>query len=204
MEVTSLRSRRFSDELYDLARNFSERPTCLRSIFEATQGRGYGLLLLLIALPFLSPIPFPGLSTPFGFVVLLIGSRLAVGRTPWLPRRLLDREIPPGFLPRLLRASGRVIRWLEFLSRPRLRFLQEHWFYQRIAGALIAVSGLLLLLPIPVPFTNTFPALPVVLLSAGAIERDGLFFIGGCIAFLVAVGYFVLLAMGGFHVVNPH
>jgi hypothetical protein len=38
------------------------------------------------------------------------------------------------------------------------------------------LSGLLMLLPLPIPLTNTLPALTVVLLAAGAIERDGLFF----------------------------
>ena len=67
------------------------------AILAATQGRGFDLLLVLICLPFLTPIPLLGLSTPFGLVVFLIGARLAFGRHPWLPRRLLERELPSGF-----------------------------------------------------------------------------------------------------------
>ena len=38
----------------------------------ALKGRGVAMLLLLLALPFCL-VPVPGLSTPFGIAVLLIG-----------------------------------------------------------------------------------------------------------------------------------
>jgi hypothetical protein len=59
---------------------------------------------------------------------------------------------------------------------------------------------LLLLLPLPIPLSNFFPALTVVLLAAAAMERDGLFFIAGSAAFTVTLAYFGLLAFGGAHV----
>ena len=62
----------FSQELRQLAQEFSARPARISEILEATQGRGFNLLLLLIGMPFLTPIPLPGFSTPFGFVVLLL------------------------------------------------------------------------------------------------------------------------------------
>ena len=57
----------------------------------------------------------------------------------------------------------------------------------------------MLLLPLPIPLTNSFPALTVVLLAAGAMERDGLFFLAGCAMFTVTLAYFGLLAFGGVH-----
>lgn len=192
----------FSEELRHLANQFVKRPATLAALLAATQGRGFDLLLLLIALPFLTPIPLVGLSTPFGLVVFLIGMRLAVGRQPWLPRRLLEREFPSGFLVKVLGTASRFVRWLEFLLRPRFRFLHEQMIYRRAAGTLIMLSGLLLLLPLPIPFTNSLPALTVVLLAAGALERDGLFFVAGCAMFVVTLAFFGLLAFGGAHVVD--
>jgi hypothetical protein len=192
----------FSQELRDLARQFTDRPACLSEILEATRGRGFNLLLLLIGLPFLTPIPLPGLSTPFGFVVLLIGAQLALGRQPWLPERILRRELPARFITRVLTAASRVVRWLEVLLRPRLNFLHEQWIYRRIGGTLIMLSGLLLLLPLPIPLSNSLPALTVVLLAAGAIERDGIFFLSGCAVFAVTVAFFGLLAFGGAHLLE--
>ena len=43
--------------------------------------RGVAMLLLLLALPFCL-IPVPGLSTPFGIAVLLIGIRIAFRQKP--------------------------------------------------------------------------------------------------------------------------
>jgi len=193
---------RFSQELRDLAAQFADRPARLSELLAATQGRGFDMLLVLIALPFITPVPLPGLSTPFGLVIMLIGARLALGRRPWLPQKLLQRELPAQFIARVLAAASRVVRWLEFLLRPRLHFLQEQWIYRRVAGTLIMVSGLLLLLPLPIPLTNSFPALTVVLLAAGAMERDGLFFLAGCTSFAATLAYFGLLAFGGVHFVE--
>ena len=199
--IPALLSRRpkFSQELQNLAQQFADRPVRLAEILVATQDRGFDFLLLVIALPFLTPIPLPGLSTPFGIVVLVIGARLALGQRPWLPEKLLRRELPARFISKVLTAASRAVRWLEVLLRPRLNFLHEQWIYRRAAGTLIMLSGLLLLLPVPIPLTNSFPALTVVLLAAGAMERDGLFFLAGCAAFAVTLAYFGLLALGGAH-----
>jgi hypothetical protein len=198
----SLQEHTFSEDLQMLASQFSEGPVRLVEVLTATRSRGIELLLVVICFPFLTPIPVPGFSTPFGIVVLLIGARLALGRHPWLPRRLLERELPSGLVTRILRSAGRIVGWMEFLLRPRLSFLHEQWLYRRVSGVLIMLSGLLLLLPLPIPLTNCLPALTVVLLAAGAMERDGVFFLAGCAAFGVTVAYFGLLAFGLGHLME--
>lgn len=192
----------FSRELHALEEKSAGRPLSLLEILEATQGRGFDLLLICISLPFVTPIPLPGLSTPFGLVVSVIGARLAIGRKPWLPQSLLQRKLPPRFLSKLLRAACRIVRVLEFFLKPRMALVHEYFIFRRLAGALIMMSGLLLLLPLPVPFSNFFPAATVVLLAAGALERDGLFFFGGCVMFGLSVSYFSLLAFGGVHAIE--
>jgi hypothetical protein len=194
--------RAFSQELRDLAERFGDRPTRLSEILQATHGRGFDLLLFCIALPFLTPIPLPGLSTPFGLVVARVGARLALGRKPWLPQRLLARELPPRFLTKLLKGASRVVRLLGFFLRPRLAVLQQGLVFRRVAGSLIMLSGLLLLLPLPLPFSNSLPALTVVLLAASALERDGVSFLAGCFMFLVTAVYFGFLAFGGAHAID--
>jgi len=192
----------FSEELGDLARRFAERPVTLGEILDATKGRGFNLLLVFIAMPFCTPIPTPGVSIPFGLVIAIIGARLALGREPWLPVRLLNRELPPWLLPRALAAGSRILRFLEKFLRPRLLFIHEHFIYRRVAGLFITVSGLFMLLPLPVPLSNGLPASAVVLLAAAALERDGIFFILGCIMFGISSTFFVLLALGGREVLD--
>lgn len=192
----------FSAELQALAEKFADRPARLSEILEATHGRGFALLLIFISLPFVTPIPLPGLSTPFGLTVALIGARLAIGKKPWLPQRLLAWELPSGFLTKILRAAGRVVHVLEFLLKPRLMFFHDSRVFQKVAGTMILLSGLLLLLPLPIPFTNLFPAATVVLLAASSLERDGVCFLAGCVMFALGVAYFVLLSFGGVHALN--
>lgn len=152
---------------------------------------------MLISLPFLTPIPLPGFSIPFGLVIAVIGARMALGQKPWLPQKLLARKLPAGFLAKVMAGASRVLRFLERFLRPRLIFLNEQRFYRRLAGVLIALSGLFLVLPLPVPFSNGLPAWTVLLLSAAALARDGLCFLASCVMFAVAAAIFVLLALGG-------
>ena len=187
----------FSQHVGALAIQYCDRPVGLGELLTATRGRGFHLLLILITLPFLTPLPMPGVSLPFGLAVAVVGARMALGQQPWLPARLLAWQIPAGLLPRLVGASGRILRILEQILRPRLAFLASDLVFGRVSGLLIAISGLLLLLPLPIPFSNGLPAGTVVLLSAAALERDGLCFLGGCILFLVTVLFFALLAWGG-------
>ena len=187
----------FSQELCELAAQFAQRPVRLGEILDATQGRGFNMLLVFIALPFLTPIPLPGFSIPFGLVVAVIGTRMAFGQKPWLPQKLLARELPAGFLTKVLATTSRVLKFMERFLRPRMAFLHEQLFYRRLAGVLIALSGLFLVLPLPVPFSNGLPAWTVLLLSSAALARDGLCFIAGCVMFVVTATFFVLLALGG-------
>ena len=187
----------FSAELAALAARFGERTVLVGDLFAATQGRGINLLLILIALPFLTPVPLPGFSIPFGLVVAVIGVRLALGRAPWLPEKLLARALPAGFLPKVLAAAGRIVRFLERFLRPRLGFFHSRAVFGQLAGVIIALSGLLLVLPLPVPFSNGFPGWTVLLFAAAALTRDGACYLAGCVMFLASVAFFVLLALGG-------
>jgi len=60
---------------------------------------------------------------------------------------------------------------------------------RNLIGLGIASGGLLLLLPLPIPFTNMIPAWAVVLLAAGMMQRDGL---------LVLLGHCMTLASWAF------
>jgi len=176
---------------------FSHREVTLGEIIALMQQRAYSFLLLIIALPFGTPIPLPGLSTPFGLIIAFIGLRISCGLHPWLPDRMMRVTLPAKWLPRIFRAAGRIVRWLERVLRPRMTFLVRTPIFWQLHGVMILISGLLLLLPLPVPMTNFFPAWAVVLLACAMLESDGRFTIAGTIVFLIGCGYFALLGFGG-------
>jgi len=190
-------SLRLSAQLRGLELRFHGQPVQLAQIFAVTQGRGFYLLMILCCLPFLTPVPTLMLSTAFGLAIFLTAVRLALGQKPWLPRRVLERQLPAGFISRLLRAAARLLGWLEVMLRPRLRFMHASAGMDRLGAGMIAFSALLLMLPVPVPFSNFFPAAAILLLSAGALERDGACSLAGWFMCVLALGFFAILALGG-------
>ena len=187
---------RLSDELSRLIETFAERSVSLREVVAVLHGRAYTLLLVLLALPFCTPIPLPGLSTPFGLVIALVGFRLTLRQAPWLPDRLLDLTLPPRFFGTVLAAGRRVIRILEWALRPRWTSLFEQPALHHLYGAVILVCGSLLLLPLPVPFTNSLPAITVILMAVALMESDGYCAVAALVLFGVTLVFFVAVGWG--------
>lgn len=188
---------KLSAQLQNLERGLRGKRIRLADIFSLTQGRGYYLLMLLFSLPFLTPIPTPMLSTVFGAAIFLTALRLMLGRAPWLPQRFMDQPLPNGFISQLLRAAARILDWLEKMMRPRLAFMHNTRMMNRIGAGLIAFAALLLMLPLPVPFSNCFPAAAILLLSAGALEQDGLCSLAGWMMSALAAAFIGGIAFGG-------
>lgn len=194
--------RRLSEEIDSLLLLAAERPLRLGEMISVIQGRAYTLLLILLSLPFCLPLPLPGLSTAFGAVIALIGFRLSLRLEPWLPERVLNMEFSSATMTRLLTASKRVARILEKMMRPRWSFLVDWVVLHHLYGAMICISGLLLLLPLPIPFSNLIPGLTIIFLAAALIERDGYFAIAGIVMFILTIAFFAGIFVGGVAVVN--
>jgi hypothetical protein len=165
--------KKLSEEVAALRDRFAEGPLTLGEAVVVLQGRAWTLVLILLALPFITPIPLPFLSTPFGVAIALISLRLALGQKPWLPQRLLEKPLPPGFFGHVLKFAGRVLRVLEKFLQPRLAWLAETPALMRAHAFMMLLAALVLLLPLPVPFTNAFPAWVILLIAGGLLERDG-------------------------------
>ena len=167
------RPKKLSEEIAGLRDRFAEGPLTLGDVVQVLQGRAWTFVLILLALPFITPIPLPFLSTPFGLAIGLISLRLALGQRPWLPRRLLEKPLPPGFFGKVLKFAGGVLRFLERFLRPRFSWFAEMPVLVRLHAFMMLAGGAVLLLPLPVPFTNAFPAWMIVFVAGGLLERDG-------------------------------
>ena len=117
--------RRLSDDLRELLREASGRTMTFGELEEILQGRGFGMFLLLLALPFTFPIAIPGLSIPFGIVIMLVGLRIALGRKPSLPDFIPRRAIKPSVLEKIIRLGLKLSTKLEKVAKPRMHFLQR-------------------------------------------------------------------------------
>ena len=54
--------------------------------------QGMLLFCVLLTVPFLLPVSIPGVSTPFGLLILFIGIGITLNRVPWLPAILMERR----------------------------------------------------------------------------------------------------------------
>lgn len=166
-------AKKLSEEVRALRDRFAEGPLTLGEVVEVLQGRGWTLVLILLALPFITPVPLPFLSTPFGVTIGIISLRLALGQRPWLPRRLMEKPLPPGFFGKMLTFSAGVLRFLEKFLRPRISWFAELKPLVRIHAFAMVAAAVVLLLPLPVPFSNAFPAWMIIFIAGGLLERDG-------------------------------
>jgi hypothetical protein len=188
-----------SEEFALILLEFKVETVTLREVIALLHGRGYVLLVMLLALPFCTPIPLPGLSTPFGLVIALIGVRLALGEKPWLPARLMDTRLPPALFVKIFAVTRKLVSWFERLLQPRLLWLTESPRLLQAHAVPIVICALLLLLPLPIPFSNLVPAWAILLVAAGLLERDGAFIVAGYVATVVAVAFFVIVGFLGAH-----
>ena len=165
----------------------------LNDLLRSTEGRGLYLVIILLCLPFIGPVSVPGMSPPFGAVIGLLAFRLALGRTPRIPKRFGDRALPKGLKKIILGGGVRFLRFIEKGVRPR-RTVWMTWRLARMGNALLLVfMALLLALPLPPipPFTNALPSYAIILLAASMMEEDGVMI---WLGYAVALGTVIYLA----------
>jgi len=156
---------------------------------------GAPLLTILLCIPFLFPVPLPGLSSIFGFAIIFLEMRTFYAVPPPLPEFVGKRRISRSLIERLSRhASGGLVR-IEHIFFPRLAKITQG-FGRRLVSVAIIVSAIGLSLPFPpvIPLTNTIPALAIILLSIGMIFRDGIVAVVG---YSVAVFTWIYYIMVG-------
>jgi len=176
---------RVSDELQHWLDGDGEKT--LGSLVDMFGRRAFALLfVLLLGVPAL-PLPTGGATHVFEIIAMLLALQLIVGRTDiWLPQRWWRLELAGERQQRFLAALMRMIRRLEHISRPRLRFVFDHRLSNSVFGLLVLGGSLAAFLAPPFTGLDTLPSLGVVLLSLSVLLED----------FLVAVVALVVAAAG--------
>ena len=163
---------------------------CIGEVFDRVGDKGFGLLLVLLSLPSALPVPAPGYSTPFGLLLGILSLQMMLGQqSPWLPARARRMVIKRTVAEKVLRAGSVFFGKIEHLIRPRLS-----WIGGRLGlpfmGILVLIMSALMILPIPL--TNTAPAMVIFLIGAGLTEDDGLVAAAAC-----AIGVLAVLLYAG-------
>lgn len=158
--------------LEELLDSEDERGPSLSEITGAVGEKGFGLVLMVLSLPSALPVPAPGYSTPFGIVIGLIALQMILGRqTLWIPEKLKGVRIKPSLAKRMLGTAAKFLKKIERFIRPRQRWIRARAGQGALAGVILIMACLMML---PIPLTNTFPAMVIFLIGIGLSEEDGL------------------------------
>ena len=155
----------------------------MRQFFECFCEKGFGILLMMFALPSALPVPAPGYSIPFGIILALLAGQLILGRkVPWLPEWVLRISFKRSFMEKMVPAGIAFLARMETLVRPRF-----HWFTGRLLQFLPALLVIVMasFMMIPIPGTNTAPAMVIFLIGLGLSQNDGLVL---CLSSLAGIG----------------
>ena len=159
-------------------------PLRLADVLGGAGDRGFALVLLLTTFPFVLPFPTLGLATPVGFALALAAFGLVLGRPAALPSSLGGLALSAAVVSRAAAVVSRASWVLARVARPRMPFMMGP--LMRIAlGVSLVVAAVILALPIPLPLSNFFPAVAILLLAVGMLEGDGLLVAAGHAATLV-------------------
>ncbi|MCX6107120.1 MAG: exopolysaccharide biosynthesis protein [Proteobacteria bacterium] len=158
----------------------------VEEIERVLDGRGFASLALILSLPFVQPIPLPGLSMVFGVAFMALGLRLVLGRAGGLPQWVRRREIDGVTLQKMIHGARKIFAYVERFFKPRLALALRPPL-ESLVGLGIMLSGFAMTLPLPpvVLFSNSLPAWAIICLCLGYLERDGL---------VVVIGHVVALA----------
>jgi len=153
----------------------------IEKVLAYTEKSTFGFLLVILSLPSALPVPAPGYSIPFGILLIIISLQIICKRkSPWFPPSWKSKKIPVEKLAGSLGKIKKFIEFFEHLIRTRIRWVYTKGY--RFFGLLVFLCACCML--IPIPGTNTIPALGVFIIGLGMIEEDGL---AGIMGFFVAI-----------------
>lgn len=185
-----------SEVLRDVATSFIEDKISIREIKDAIRERGFAILLLIFALPLTIPLPVPpGATTIASMPILLFSLQMVIGlASPWLPQWLEKKSIKRTTLAIIAEKTSAPLKKIEKITCARLSIVVS------ILGTKVfAVCSLICSVSIfiPLPMTNFIPAISIVLMSFGVLNRDGLMILVGIIIGAIGIAITFLVVVFG-------
>jgi hypothetical protein len=181
--MSDITPHKLKDDLDALLAAAEGQPVTFQKLIDVLGDRGHAVLILLIASPFLI-IPIPGLSTAIGGVLIILSIGLMIGMNPWLPGFIARRQIAFSSLTKIIHGADRVLGKVEKWFHPRMDWLLVGPMHVLIGFSLF-MACVALALPIPIPGNNIPPAVVIVTLALGLLERDGVMILVGHILNLI-------------------
>lgn len=140
--------------------------------------RIFGFLWVILALPSALPVPAPGYSIPFGIAMFFLAIQMIIGRDrPWLPDKMLKGSMKLETVQKFVKMGIPWVQRIENITKPRIAYLCTSLPGRVLIGCAIALMSISMM--IPIPLTNTIPAIGIFVTAFGLLEDDGLICIAG-------------------------
>lgn len=168
----------------------------LGEIVKKVEEEALVILCLVSILPFMQPIPLPGLSSVLGLIVLLQGLGLMFWSKPLLTKKMNNLNISHDKFEIIYKAAQKFSSFTSKISafkHPLTNTRPAHI----LCGLAIVLSAAFLSLPLPIPFSNFIPALSIFLICIGLLEDDIILILMG-LGITVTV---IWMAMFSYHII---
>lgn len=167
-----------SDLLQRVVEQNTDDKLLVRDLKNALHERGFGILLMIFALPNCIPVPMPpGYSSVFSIPLFIFSVQLMLGHdTPWLPSWIVNKRVKRTTVAKMVERASPILKRIENILRPRLSFASTNTG-ERIIGAFVFAFAVSIV--VPLPLTNLIPAWGTLVMSLGLMRRDGLTIIIG-------------------------
>ena len=170
--------------------------TSLARLLELLGPRGPAALMLILPLPFAVPIQIPGMSIPFGLLLIVVGIQFGWREQLWCPGFVGRLQIKAKNLQALAGFTDKATAWLQRVFRRRWEpLVQDRWAH-RVTGLCVVCGASVMILPIPIPGCNMLVAIPLVIMGLAMLSQDGLLLVVGWV--LTLTGFVAGVCLFGF------
>jgi len=179
--------------LQRFAEQSKQQPLTLGEALDSLDEAAYALIALILALPFLQPIPLGPITIMSGATFATLGWQLLRGHTsPVLPAKLRNIVISAHMWGILVNVCLKVIGFCRKFTKPRHQWLISGRTGQKAAGFILMSGGLLLAIPFGVlPLNNMLPGLAILFYGIAELEDDGLMIFIAFFWLIITVIYFI-------------
>lgn len=185
------------EKLIELDNDTRERIS-IHDITEILGRNASHLLIIILITPMLLPVTaIPGLSQVLSLAIIILLAQLLVGkRVMWLPSKIAHKKIENHSVRKLTHILIKYHKKIEKFIKPRwlilstLPALKLHYLF-------LIFTVLVLALPFPAPFANTIPAIGIILIIFGIIEREGVSILAGYLFGILGAIYMAFVFMMG-------
>lgn len=184
--------------LESLSESSLKRSLTLQEIIDSFGTRCHSLLIIFLILPFLQPIPLVGLSTPLGIMIVIVSFFQVLKKNPWVPKRWKSKEISSKLLVNTHKIAQKFFAKISGSISQRWSVIFSAMAFDILNFIVVATLAILLALPLPVPFSNTVPAIGIFLNGVGYLEKDGALVVLSYFVFLIALVFFGAIGFGAF------